>query len=126
MAYFKMTGVVLLGTLVIRMVDPEGQPMVNAELYVLNVESGQSETLQVPEGSHTLQLSNGRYHIYASKRIERGDFTDRYTTPVAKISVEDTSYENVILSARHYDNPESQNDEALLKKIDPSLVISLR
>jgi len=126
--FLKLSGILLLGTLVVRLTDPDGQLMVSSELYVLDVQSGHSITHLVKDGTTTLQLPAGDYRLYASRRIERGDFTDRYTTPEARIRLEDSDYENLILSARRYDNPEAASEEALLKKLnlEKEIIVSLK
>jgi len=93
-----------------------GTPANDARLYIYDERAKTFETLPYKDEPITLSLAPGRYRLYSSFSVQKGDFIARYASPEAKLKLAKGQIEALILSLEEGEDPATLVSYSTLKK----------
>lgn len=104
-------------TVLVALFEEDGTPAQAIDLNIYNVDHQTFQTVKVMESPYKLELIPGRYRIYSAQAIPMGDHVARYSSPEAKLHLENRAYESLVLRLRKGDDPMTLLSHSTLSKV---------
>lgn len=102
--------------LLVTIFNATGVPAQDARLYIYDVHAKTFQDISYKDEPITLMLTPGRYRLYSSFSVQKGDHIARYASPEANIKLVKGEIETLILSLEEGEDPISQLSYSTLQK----------